>query len=1275
MEIDDTEQLQFLAQQLNRSDSSLSSTRPAVQQNASQRQQTPPATSSAPANSTSQSTPAIGHSQPSHPPSRGRASNSPAPEPEPSQPAPTSDHILNYANAYQYDPPAAAPPTPTAGSTFDYTSYQAHDPITNLRVRSMPILDNLATQVLNTLTKPGHLDSLGIATSPETAEGQAFQVLISLFTQTKTIYCDSEFINAEEIGLEAEPYCRQIIQKANLATFVAALFGVYPMSFYLLDYYFLDTFVHPGSRLLKFQAALYLDLKTQAYIVTVQQRDDPRDYVLNNTFPDNMAEVLLKRRKADALAPSESDFVQRVKRRKEHLAALPYDTDLSQTYRWLSFIRDVADYVSKKLPVILTGKTQKPSPAAPMAAVAAGAGLETGSAGATSRRRYGGSEAARNGGEGTGSGPDSAYAKSRHGLSMVRDSNDTAESANEYDSGNAGVASSSEDVNRNKGLHGASNTDAQQQSAEQRAPSPAQQQAQQAPPQHQQVQLLQPLTAPPPRPPFFQRHPWNAAEEAALLEGLAAVKGPFWSQILEMYGSGGSVSEVLKDRNQVQLKDKARNLKLYYLKTNTPMPAVLKDVTGDVRSRGSGARKGRKARGSTAAAAAAAAANAAAAAATASADALANTQSQARQQRMAMPASSVAGMTSAANTPAPARAPAPSTRKNAPRAAPQQQKQQAPPPPHQYPAQPDLQQQQQQQMHYQAAQYPAAQSYTRRESAAAAADAAAGKHKPLDLIEILSNAATHVSAISDASAGKLNMGASAVTVAPPAMTTAPTAAPAAPASAAPAAAQVVAAAVKPDAEAPAVQPAAAAPTESQAPTEPPAQSPVPSPAPGPANASTGTESTPAAPGQESATAAQKPAQRETVQDKEPVKDSVPVVSISATTSDVRGSEERADKSQRASVDTGLQGTNSHAASTTAAIADSTETSGSAAGANGEDAAAETSSNAEKESGDTEPAVEISPAAADDAAPVSQPKDTSQESASKPASDDNESSTRSATEMRNGESDEHAERGEEKEADVMTLDSLIQQVGAYIDNEELHEGDNVAAVPASKDVSAVAGASESESLQQAWAALGRETEKETGEDKALTDGDADGEKEKPKEAEEAKTDNADEETEDVKAENGDEENAEEIESETQKLLSRIMEQEKEEEGETGATDEPTSDTSADSEEPAQEVDQEQPAAAGETTAAAATSDESQDHAVQPEEDADAHTASGRGLLDSVSDAMRAVRDAIMSQGPEDAGDTNGDTDDTSAAAQTENDGGDDGTSSTTQVDKDGDVDMS
>ncbi|KXJ96372.1 telomere repeat binding factor-domain-containing protein [Microdochium bolleyi] len=81
------------------------------------------------------------------------------------------------------------------------------------------------------------------------------------------------------------------------------------------------------------------------------------------------------------------------------------------------------------------------------------------------------------------------------------------------------------------------------------------------------------------------RRPWSPEEEKALMMGLDMVKGPHWSQILGLFGPNGSISQILADRTQVQLKDKARNLKLFFLKANTEMPYYLQCVTGELKTR------------------------------------------------------------------------------------------------------------------------------------------------------------------------------------------------------------------------------------------------------------------------------------------------------------------------------------------------------------------------------------------------------------------------------------------------------------------------------------------------------------------------------------------------------------------------------------------------------------------------------------------------------------------------------------------------------------------
>ena len=97
-----------------------------------------------------------------------------------------------------------------------------------------------------------------------------------------------------------------------------------------------------------------------------------------------------------------------------------------------------------------------------------------------------------------------------------------------------------------------------------------------------------------------QRRPWTIEEENSLMAGLDRVKGPHWSQILAMFGPGGTINEVLKDRNQVQLKDKARNLKLFFLKSGIEVPYYLQFVTGELKTRAPGQAAKHEAKGKVA---------------------------------------------------------------------------------------------------------------------------------------------------------------------------------------------------------------------------------------------------------------------------------------------------------------------------------------------------------------------------------------------------------------------------------------------------------------------------------------------------------------------------------------------------------------------------------------------------------------------------------------------------------------------------------------------------
>lgn len=207
------------------------------------------------------------------------------------------------------------------------------------------------------MAKSTYHEILSIATKPDTDPGQAYETLKSLFDHAKKVYSAQEpFLNPYELGLVDSGQI-EIIRKANMATFVSSVFGSQDVGFYHLNENFVDTFVPDSGRLLKSQAQLYLDLKTQAYISAVQHTDRSREEIMEDLFPQDLEDRLMKRRPgAKKLAPSESEFVLRAENRRKALIDEASNhvaiRTLGERYVWDDFLRDVSAYVSKNFEAI-----------------------------------------------------------------------------------------------------------------------------------------------------------------------------------------------------------------------------------------------------------------------------------------------------------------------------------------------------------------------------------------------------------------------------------------------------------------------------------------------------------------------------------------------------------------------------------------------------------------------------------------------------------------------------------------------------------------------------------------------------------------------------------------------------------------------------------------------------------------------------------------------------------------------------------------------------------
>lgn len=417
----------------------------------------------------------------------------------------------------------------------------------------------------------------------------------TLFDHTKKLYTQEAFLSADELRFQMEDQ-RATIRRVNLATFVSSVFGSQEVGFFHLNEHFLETFIPHNGRLLKSQGALYLDLKTQAYISAMSTNERGKEEILGDLFPDDMGEILLNRRPgAKQLTPSEHDFVARLAQRKQHLMATPDSEVLSDKYVWQDFLKEVSWYIGKhyvsiiarpvryrSLALYVFGNTnvaqvKRPkktrSQATPMARSLSQVPqqpLQVRASPDASQGVYSVSQQAGNANSPAAATPSRVV--SRPGSQPPP----------------AGKAASPSQLALDVELFGSDTSIAMSLGA---PPQPAIPQT--APTQvlYERARMVATAKASPnarraglPS----QRRPWTSEEENALMAGLDCVKGPHWSQILAMFGPGGRINEVLKDRNQVQLKDKARNLKLFFLKSNIEVPYYLQFVTGELKTRAPG---------------------------------------------------------------------------------------------------------------------------------------------------------------------------------------------------------------------------------------------------------------------------------------------------------------------------------------------------------------------------------------------------------------------------------------------------------------------------------------------------------------------------------------------------------------------------------------------------------------------------------------------------------------------------------------------------------------
>ncbi|KAI1430899.1 hypothetical protein GGR50DRAFT_144505 [Xylaria sp. CBS 124048] len=453
------------------------------------------------------------------------------------------------------------------------------------------------------------------------------------------------FLDAGKLGIKDQ--MSEVIRIANLAATCASIFGTNEITLEEVNNHFLDIFVPKGKPLTHDAAELYLGLKTQLFLAVLEGHlDKTREQLLEELFVTDVEHSLQAHHPNLPLTTSELDFIANSKSRGAMLSRLVTGglDALSKRFTYEAFLDNLSTYLNDNINSIQAqvlarteakGLAESPAPIdMGMDDLSSEFDLNAAIAEAS---RAAAQDALQSSDIEDRTFEDLSAFLTENVSRAVEQSRQVATStdlpssvASAAESASKATALALESIARNQYQPTAlphtttqsqptvnhHNYQPQQTEASQFFSSPQQHQHQH---QHQQqaatnIQGSYQTTSghlPPNQsdstPALYERarqaaaarsstharregshstrRPWSPEEEKALMMGLDMVKGPHWSQILSLFGPNGSISQILADRTQVQLKDKARNLKLFFLKTNSEMPYYLQCVTGELKTR------------------------------------------------------------------------------------------------------------------------------------------------------------------------------------------------------------------------------------------------------------------------------------------------------------------------------------------------------------------------------------------------------------------------------------------------------------------------------------------------------------------------------------------------------------------------------------------------------------------------------------------------------------------------------------------------------------------
>ncbi|KAK3320754.1 telomere repeat binding factor-domain-containing protein [Cercophora scortea] len=528
-----------------------------------------------------------------------------------------------------------------------------------MRSMSLPVLGNIAVQVLLRLSQQSRTDTKLLLADSESEFCKAYQILRDMFGHARKVFSDAPLLFPDELDI-SDSEDRETIRMSNLAAAAVSIFGANDVALADLHESFFSIFIQEDGEYKEPLTELFVSLKTKVLFAALGEREEPQHVLelVDKLFLADFEEILKQRSGDMALNDDEERLVCQIREKRELLMRFADNQDVkklleSQLASEDNFAESLSVFLQSHLNIVVEYAekygvniplSEEVLDTDPIDLIRNGAQgeehddlaamLQSATSGITQDHEAGGARTGELTAEQQSSLADDLdlhrlieQSLSNHdpepkdGLLDQSLSNDFSVKdlasliAEKLNDGQETMPDGLPNLSASSYAHNAHETNnaplhPQYLAHMNQLNNSAYQGYTQTPPQAAPTgaagESLPPNQSSPTSVLYERarqaavakssntarreglhstRRPWTPEEEKALMAGLDMVKGPHWSQILSLFGINGSISDILKDRTQVQLKDKARNLKLFFLKTNSEMPYYLQSVTGELKTR------------------------------------------------------------------------------------------------------------------------------------------------------------------------------------------------------------------------------------------------------------------------------------------------------------------------------------------------------------------------------------------------------------------------------------------------------------------------------------------------------------------------------------------------------------------------------------------------------------------------------------------------------------------------------------------------------------------